>query len=94
MHCYLLILIDQEVIGAEFKNHQTSEQLKSVFAFIRLSCLVKVYGDLISTVDVASPLASRLGNMFGAQTAVDIFPWLSVGRRGGGDGGPESPAEK
>lgn len=87
-HHYLFILIDQEVIGAEFKNHQTSEQLKRVFALISLSCLVKVYGEVISTGgDAVSPSSPRLSgtlrprrDMLAAGAAVDTVLRLCLGR--------------
>lgn len=42
-----MILINQEVIGAEFEHQQTSEQLQRVFAPVGFLCLVKVHGDAI-----------------------------------------------
>lgn len=43
---YLLIFIHQEVIGAEFKDEQTSEQLRTAFALVGLFSLLKVNPDL------------------------------------------------
>lgn len=45
---YLFILINQDVIGAQFENHQASKQLKTVFALIGFFGLFKVNGDLVT----------------------------------------------
>lgn len=44
---YLFILINQNVKGAQFENHQASKQFKSVFALVGFIGLFKVNGDFV-----------------------------------------------
>lgn len=46
---YLFILINQEVIGTKFENHQTSEQLQRVLALVGLLGLLEVYRDVVTS---------------------------------------------
>lgn len=56
---YLFISIHQEVIGAEFKDQQPSEQLGAVFAPVGLFSLLKVNSDLTASPRVLLAAKTR-----------------------------------